>query len=107
MLMYSDKLFRVRIKDLVSSDLVLRNSADSFFDRMESEKSSSIEIDFSDVASISRSFAHQYIIRKGKSKKSINEVNVPETILKMLKVIEMQENKRSFLDTSKIKFVCL
>jgi len=105
--MYDDKPISIRIKDIVSSDLALRDSADTFFDKIELKKNRIIEIDFSDIVSISRSFAHQYIIRKNKSRKTIVEVNIPDTIVKMFRIIEMQEKNISFLDNKKIKIMYL
>ena len=47
-----------------------------------------MQIDFSDVLSISRSFAHQYVTRRKKSQKRITEINLPENVEKMFRVVD-------------------
>lgn len=96
----------IRIKDMVSSDLALRDSANDFFNSIESRKEHEITVDFSDIRSISRSFAHQYIIRQQKSEKKISNINIPDNVNKMFDVIKSQEKKTDFLKRESIKFVC-
>lgn len=108
MLMCSEKISRIRIKDAISSDLALRDSANSFFDLIESKKfSDDIQVDFSDIKSISRSFAHQYLQRKSACKKEVEEINVPENISKMFEIIKNQDEKKSFIKRSSVRFICL
>ena len=59
----------IRIRDALSADLAIRNRADAFLDEIERLPTKDIIVDFSDVKSISRSFAHQYQTRKKVSKK--------------------------------------
>lgn len=77
----------IRVKEEISPDLMLRGVADAFFDKLESIKADSLVLDFAGVESISRSFAHQYILRKRTSTKTINEINVPENVSKMLALV--------------------
>lgn len=77
----------VRIKDALSADLALRNRADSFFDDIEKMRASEIVIDFSEVRSISRSFAHEYQLRKKASDKKITEVHIPRHVLSMFNIV--------------------
>jgi len=91
----------IRVKDAISADLALRNNADSFFDDIENSRYDEIVIDFAEVKSISRSFAHQYQIRKKASKKMIRETHVPEHVAKMFRVINSSSSKsRVVMDTS-------
>jgi len=54
----------IRISEKVSKDLALRDIADALFDDIESLTESAVVIDFSEVTSIARSFAHQYSLRE-------------------------------------------
>lgn len=78
----------VVIKSTVSTDLHLRDSADFVFNLVETYSENEIQMDFSDIQSISRSFAHQYLTRKKASKKIISEVNTPENVEKMFRAVK-------------------
>jgi len=107
MLTCSEKPIEIRISNVISSDLALRNTADSFFDLIESKNANHIIIDFSNVQSISRSFAQQYLKRKHDTKKKIDDINMPDNVRKMFEIVENQRERRSFLKRESIKYVCL
>lgn len=92
----STQACKISIAHELSPDLALRDIATSFMDRLESQRYSEIVLDFSEVETITRSFAHEYVTRKAKSSLSINEVNVPDNIGRMFKVIENSEKKPRF-----------
>ena len=77
----------IEIRTMISSDLAFRNNANTFFDEVNNIPFEKIYIDFSGIKSISRSFAHEYSIRKKNSKKLINEINMPENIEKMFRIV--------------------
>lgn len=77
------KEFDVKMISAVAPDLALRDIASRFFDGIESRPEGKIIIDFSGVESISRSFAHEYLVRRGRSAKTFVEVNVPDNVSKM------------------------
>jgi STAS-like domain of unknown function (DUF4325) len=60
---------------------------------MKSYSEDNIIIDFSEVNSISRSFAHQYLTSKRESNIVINEVNVPKNVEQMFEIVKMATNK--------------
>lgn len=93
----------IRIIEEASSDLVLRDIADFIFDKLEIMPDQKIQIDFSNILSISRSFAHQYTLRKRKSKKIITEINIPENIEKMLRVVDPYSNRAKILDADSME----
>lgn len=103
----NEKSLAIKIKDAISPDLALRDTANEFFDSMESRKNRKIAIDFSGVSSISRSFAQQYLARKQKSRKEIVDVNIPSNIRKMFELIKNQEKKENFLDRKTIELICI
>jgi anti-anti-sigma regulatory factor len=102
-----DEPIKIRIKDVVSSDLALRNSADSFFNSIDARKTKNITIDFSGVYSISRSFAQEYLKRKLASRKNLVDVNVPDNVRKMFEAVKSHEERKSFLNRSSMKFAYL
>jgi hypothetical protein len=74
----------------VAPNLMLRAVADDFFDKLEAIPAQNIVLDFKGVQSISRSFAHQYILRRMKSSKNVEEANVVENVQHMFKIVERQ-----------------
>jgi len=90
---------------------MLRGVADSFFDELERIKEDSIVVDFEGVRSISRSFAHQYVLRKRTSTKKIVEANVPENVSKMLRIIEISsatsKPKHIMIDPDHVKVITI
>jgi hypothetical protein len=97
---------KIRIKDKLSADLALRDAADLFFDEIERMKID-VEVDFSDIRSISRSFAHQYLIRKNQSDKNITELNVPDHIVKMFYIVSKSRQKSNILDIDSMPVISL
>ena len=70
--------------------LVLREAAVTFFARLDASRSSSIIIDFSGTRFMSRSFAHEYLVRRSASRKHIQERNEPEEVRRMIALVERQ-----------------
>ncbi|MGI0014661.1 MAG: hypothetical protein ACREBU_14660 [Nitrososphaera sp.] len=97
----------IRIKEVVSADLALRSRADAFFDAVDKLHSHELVIDFSDVRSISRSFAHQYQARKKMSKKKIREIHVPSLVAKMFEVVVTAGKKRSTFTSDSIPLMTI
>lgn len=96
----------IHIKDEILSDLALRDMADSFFDQLEIMPEDNIQIDFSNICSISRSFAHQFITRKNTTRKTITEINMPENVQKMFRVIHNEiSNKSKLLDMESMQVI--
>jgi hypothetical protein len=78
----------VRIGEVVSRDLAFREEARRFFDFLENRPKEGVVVDFEGVRTISRSFAHEYILRKKSSSKNIREINMPPNIAKMFDVVQ-------------------
>jgi hypothetical protein len=66
-----NKIKEIGISKMLSNDLALRAVASDFFSTIESYPEKEVSIDFSNVFSISRSFAHEYHTRKLKTDKMI------------------------------------
>ena len=94
----------VRIAERISPDLALRNIVDAFFDWLERLPNKALTLDFAGVCSISRSFAHQYMLRKNISGKLINEMNLPDNVSKMLEIVRSSD-KSEVLDLNSIRIM--
>ncbi len=97
----SDKI--IMINEKVSKDLALRNIADALFDDIESLSERKVVIDFSGTSTITRSFAHQYSLRKKASKKDISEINMPTNIRKMFDIVENKYEKTKLIEIGSVK----
>ena len=95
------------MKEKISVDLALRDSAREFFEFLESLPSEEVVLDFKDVLSISRSFAHEFVDRKRSSAKKIREINVPQNVRKMFAVVEEPRKKQHIFNTRVIRAVSL
>ena len=98
----------IEIKDIISTDLALREMADMFFTKLELLTDDEISISFANIRSISRSFAHQFIVRRKLSKKKIQEVNLPPHVQKMFTLVEQSvpgHQSRKVLDLDSMQTV--
>lgn len=78
----------VFIKNYISSNLFLRKSANYFFETIINHiKNKIVYVDFSNIESISHSFAHQYLTNKQNTTKTIKEINVPKNVSLILDLI--------------------
>lgn len=84
---------KISLKKAISSHLFLRQTAVNFFKEMNKLKDDKITIDFKGVEFMSRSFAHEYLQQKTKSKKDIKEMNMPSDIKKMFTYVENAQAK--------------
>jgi len=97
----------IMISEVLSQDLALRQNAAALFDYLESLPEDMILINFSDVRTITRSFAQEYESRKAKSRKTIIEINVPMNVKRMFDIIKKAPEKRKLLDIKKGKMIML
>ena len=93
------------VADHISRYLSFRDSADDFFSYISGLDESDVIIDFSDVESITRSFAHQYLKDKETSKKRITERNMPSNIAQMFELVKKQKSERPKIVTKPIEVV--
>ena len=74
-------------------DLALRSWADELFKLLMAQKDSQFVLDFSDIAFMSRSFAHEYLKEKQSFPKSIREKNIAPVVKQMLKLASQPPKK--------------
>ena len=77
-------------------NLALRSNADMLFDSIDKSKEKKIILDFRDIQFMSRSFAQQYLLRKKKSNKEVEERNIEENITTMFEIVKNQKTKSQF-----------
>jgi len=88
------------LKDKVSEDLSLRNMVSNIFNSDEFKKSEDVLIDFTGIKSISRSFAHEFLIHKQKQDCKVMEINLPSDIKKMFEIVESTKIKSELVKDS-------
>lgn len=99
---------KISLKKAISSHLFLRQTAVNFFKEMNKLKDEKITIDFKGIEFMSRSFAHEYLRQKTKSKKDINEISVPSDIKKMFTYVENAQAKPVIISArEKVEIVAL
>jgi len=85
------------VKDIFSKYLALRYSADRLFDQINSSPEKKVIVDFIGITSISRSFAHEYFLKKKESSKIITEKNMSQNVEKMFLLVSHPVSKIKFL----------
>ena len=82
-------MVNVRVKDHISA-LAMRAHCDKLFDYIESLPEDSITVDFDTFSIASRAFIHQYLMRKSKSSKRVNEINLDPFLARMFEIVKRQ-----------------
>jgi hypothetical protein len=95
----------IAIAKVLSSNLVLRDTASEFFDEIDALGCSEVTIDFLNVETITRSFAHEYMSRKRMTAKNTIEKNVPLSVQKMFAAIENSNNKPRFEELRSVQVI--
>jgi hypothetical protein len=85
----------IKIAALLTPNLALRGSVAKLISYVEGLPDSEIVLDFGDVRTISRSFAHEYCTRKRNLHKRITETNVALDVAKMFAVVQNARGKRA------------
>lgn len=95
----------ILVKKFLSENLALRDLAKDFFKEVELMPTKEIVLDFKGIKSISRSFAHEYIKQKEKSKKVFNEVNMPENVQRMISIVSQADRDQGIIHTKSLKAI--
>ncbi len=99
---------KIFLKKAISSHLFLRQTAVNFFKEINKRKDHEITIDFKNIEFMSRSFAHEYLQQKTKSKKEIKEMNISTDIKKMLNYVQHTQAKPVIITSrEKVEVVAL
>ena len=89
---------RLFLADIISPRLFLRDTAARLFSDINKVSDNRVILDFTSVESISRSFAHEYLLRKKQSKKEITEDHLPINVVKMFDAIINSGNKQKVIN---------
>jgi hypothetical protein len=98
---------KIILKELLSDNLALRQNANDLFDYVESLSEGDILFDFTGVTSMSRSFAHQYLLRKKTCKKEITELGKAFDVKKMFDIAEKNRRTEPLIDIKNIKVLTI
>lgn len=98
--MEKHKVSVIYVSRMISNDLALRNSADQLFERIERLPNKHVSISFENVTTITRSFAHQYTIRKSNSTKDVREIQVPRNVKQMFDIVKDNDSRSSTSSSS-------
>lgn len=80
---------KIVISEAFAANLATRETANKIFNLISRNKSKKVYLDFSNVDFVSRSFAHQYELRKIRVRKNLKEIHMNRQIKKMFnKVVE-------------------
>ena len=100
----------IRVASVLSKDLALRETARKFVLYVDGLPDPVVILDFSDVRTITRSFAHEYCTRKRDMHKRVREANVSPSVAKMFAVVQaarVTNPARSRIDFDNIPIVNL
>lgn len=78
---------KIIISKAFATNIATRETANRIFNLISRNKSKKIYLDFSNVDFVSRSFAHQYELRKLRVRKSLKEIHVNRQIKKMFTAV--------------------
>jgi|SRR3989338_4195346 len=94
------------VKNVLSQDLATRDSVKNLFQLINSSKEDTIVLDFAQVKSITRSFAHEYLCYRDNSDKIIEEINLSPWLKKMFLVVDKSE-REPIIERSSMKVIML
>jgi len=85
----------INVASMLTPNLALRETAAKFVLYVENLPNPEVILDFSDVRTITRSFAHEYSTRKRDLHRRITETNVSPDVSKMFAVVQDARAKRA------------
>jgi hypothetical protein len=103
----NSRLKTVHVATMLSTDLALRETARTLILYIDGLPDPEIVLDFSHVRTVTRSFAHEYNMRKRDARKRIHEKNIAENVAKMFAVANASRapHSKSQIDFSGIPIV--
>jgi len=92
----------LRVKKTISEHLVFRDSVSTLFQQIKQHRNTDVILDFSDVKSVSRSFAQEYLKQKKNQSFPLKEKKMIPDVKKMFDAAKKHQKKSfplSFDDT--------
>ncbi|OYT28656.1 hypothetical protein B6U98_04325 [Thermoplasmatales archaeon ex4572_165] len=96
---------KIHVKDILSEYLVFRDSVSDLFHQINKANKNQVVLDFSQVKSISRSFAQEYLQQRKQQSITMTEINMGSQVKKMfhsVKTAHKRSTMLSFDDTKEI-----
>ena len=87
-------LNEIKISERIAENLATRRAADELFDFVQANSNKAITLDFKSVLFVSRSFAHEYLLKKREIRKKIIEKNMSSRVKKMFKLVDSEKVER-------------
>lgn len=91
----------------IAENLATRRAADELFDFVQAAPNKTVILDFKSVKFMSRSFAHEYLMRKEDISKKIVERNMGLMVKKMFKLVSKEGEKIPYVSVTSFKSVSL
>ncbi len=91
----------IRLNERIADNLATRRAADELFDFVEASPNKTIILNFKSIVFVSRSFAHEYILKKGEASKKVIEKNMSTPVRKMFKMVNSE--KRASLTSNPLQ----
>ncbi len=85
----------IKVASMLTPNLALRETAAKLVSYVEGLPNPEIVLDFSEVKTMTRSFAHEYCSMKKHARKRLIEANVPPEVSKMFAVVRDAGSNRS------------
>ncbi len=82
----------IEIRRRIADNLATRRAADELFDFVATMPQKIVILNFKSVESVTRSFAHEYILKKKETDKKIVEKNLPSGIKMMFTLVSKQKD---------------
>jgi STAS-like domain of unknown function (DUF4325) len=93
------------VLESVGKLLMLRDSVIALFEKVESLDAPRVVLDFANVDFVSRSFADEYLLAKSRSRKTLEERNLPPQARLMIESVSHRiESIRANRSPSKTRF---
>ena len=80
----------IRVSERIAENLATRRAADELFDFVQAIPYKTVTLDFKSVKFASRSFAHEYWMRKEDIDKRVVEKNMSIAVRKMFKLVSKE-----------------
>ena len=102
-----NKLKKIKIRGIFSDNLAFRQNADDLFDYANLLPERKIIFDFTGITSMSRSFAHQYGIKKKECTKKIIETGKSDDINRMFELVKKHREKKPLIDVENLEVLVI
>ncbi len=95
------------VSERIAENLATRRAADELFDFVQATPYKTVTLDFKSVKFSSRSFAHEYLIRKKDIDKKVVEKNMSVPVRKMFKLVSKESAKAQHIVATSFRSVSL